>query len=122
MLNTKNQLMAQALLNNLSGNTKSLFGPQKQDLISAPEPRDVTPRHHDDFEPEPSPDPEPTIEALRMAALSDLLDKYESMMSAPAVQRSRDAISRRDHEDIKTRLDAVKVFLATKGINLGGGE
>ena len=121
MINTKNQLMAQALIANVTGNTRSLFGPQGAKSIAAPE-RNVTQEASADFEPAADDDfgPAPTPEAMRAAALQDLIEKYAPNLKPTGIERARAAIEARNDEEVTVCLEGIKTVLKGQGIDLGG--
>lgn len=120
MINTKNQLMAKALIENVSGNSRSLFGPPRTQSIAAPEPRNVTGSGDEFGQDEDDFGPEPTPEAMRAATLQDLITKYGSMMKPTGVSRAEAAISQRNDQEVQTCLSGIKAFLEGQGISFGG--
>jgi hypothetical protein len=124
IINVKNKMVAEMQLSAISGNVRNLYGPKQ--IESSP--GDVTAHYEVQEESEPisrdafTPDaPEPTIEALRMATLQDLLDKYEKKLNPEGVRISREAIAQQHNAHIQDCLEAIKQALAKQNIILGGG-
>lgn len=123
MVNTKNQLLAQAMINNLAGNTAALFGPKPgAQAIAAPtaEPRRLSPE--DDFDPSAvQPDANPYRSALKEA-----LEKYRGDLGPKAISAFEAALADEHTTDqvFSTYLKQTKDFLAGRGIefqvSLGG--
>ncbi len=125
IINVKNKMVAEMQLSAIGRNVNSLYGPQGDGprRIEGTVHREERPAQvagapdASDFAAE---DPEPTIEALRAASLTDLLDKYSDKIKPAGIDTSRRALADGNDENILLCLNFIKDILTKQGINLGG--
>jgi hypothetical protein len=121
IVNTKNQLMAQAMIANLTGNTHALFGPNRTAALEAPverKLRDVTPPE-EDFDPTSDKRSGPPVNPFRYS-LQQVLDKYRDNLGPKAISTFEATIANPETTDevFADYLDKAKTFLAGKGITM----
>ena len=127
MVNTKNQLLAQAMINNFAGNTRALFGPQGEaprqisgTVTHAADAEPASPAPSMDFEPEEPVDPI----KLKKSTVLDLLDRYGAKLGKSAVDSTRawiegDQLNVIPEADLDDVLAKIKGTLERQGVQVG---
>lgn len=126
IVNAKNEMVARALLQGMSGAALSLYGTPPPQQISGPvpnEPINVTPNqgHAPNFDPEIVPEPDPR--ALKLATLQDLVDKYPTKINPQGLNFSRSVLNNKNAslDEIDICLNGFRDSLLRQGIKLGDG-
>jgi hypothetical protein len=126
IVNAKNEMVAQHMLNQITGNTAALFGPPAGSQTKAiahaqpdAEPRRVGPGSEDDFSPAADADPDPKL--VYVATVQDYLAKYEKNLGpgSGAVLKMHDMVKNPDGyttEEISEMLGKAKGVLVNLGV------
>lgn len=124
IVNAKNEMVAKAMLANISGNTMALYGgtTNQPQIAEHHEPINVTPAAGPRFETEEVVDelpPDPI--ALKKAALTDLVAKYKEKLHPDGVDYAKSIIDKREctETELNICLDGIKNALAKQGIKFG---
>lgn len=120
IVNAKNEMVAQHMLNQITGNTAALFGGAQapKAIAAAPveaEPRRVGPGHDDDFDPSAG---QAQANPFR-SALKEALDKHRNDLGPKAISAFEAALADENTSDqvFSNFLKQTKDFLAGRGID-----
>ncbi len=129
IVNAKNEMVAKAMLANISGNTMALYGGNMgQPQLASPddhrEPINVTPavgvsvppKYEDDDDVLP-PDPK----TLKKAALQDLIMKYSDKIHPEGLNYAKTLVEQKDCQevDLDACLNGIKNVLVKRGVRFG---